>query len=1395
MLDVYAGAVVGDSDRRGRRLTVLAAASLLALLVPAVALGAPRDFDDPASNDASQQFQLNGGHVQREDTPNDPEYDRSEPDDEDAGSVTGTSSLFEERFDLFGFPSQLTEDTAKYREGPHALQPMVSGFNAAGAWKLSRGRSDVAVAILDTGIEWDNGGLRRKIALNAGELPTPASEPELDPLEPGEDCSTYTAEDDANGDGSFNVVDFACDQRVDPNAGADGVEDRVDGQDLIAAFGGDGSDDDDNGFVDDVAGWDFFDNDNDPHDASSYFAAANHGTGRAEEVAEQADDGESALGVCPDCQVMPVRIWDVFVSDGNTFGMGILYATDNGAEVIEGANGSLYHSAFTESASQYAYEQGVVQTYSGDDLNTANHNYPANYNHTMLIQGTVPDTIGLGLDFGEQAKSFLQGLPGGISLGTQIPVTTYFRNANTSQFGGHSSLSMEGATGSENTGKAAGAAALVISAAREERVELRPDETRVLLEQTAEDITGGPTGVLGNVAGVGLPDPAHDGWDLHFGWGRANVGRAVAVAKQRAGERIPPEASLGSPEGPDWYAPLTGETVEIKGLARARFAEGGSFDWRLEWAPGLDPEPGSFQEASRGSSDGSVTDFGEIDLDQVRAALASYVVPPDSGGPTFAPGGPHPYQQRFTVRLTVDGEGVETPGIDRKVLNAFEDETLRSGYPKRLGTGGEAPIRYADLNGDNVEELLVPLEDGTLHAYERDGSELAGWPVETGTQLQAEGHGGAPGFASVDEPPREPLRGAVVGDLDDDGRPEVISAAGTHVYAWNADGTLVDGFPFEINLSNCAPSEQSQPLEHPKCGFLATPAMAHMDGRDEPPSIVAPALDGRLYVVDGQGRSRPGFPVRLSDPAIPEGERMVAESINNPAIGDLDGDGSDDVVVATNESYGANPPGADSVAGLLSQAFADLLANAAGGSSRVYAVSGADGEFLDGWPIELNGGIQNTLPLIGPGHDAAIATLRGELSIVVSTTGGALSVYGSDGSQLRAMQQDVPGLGSNQTDVSGVLAQLNLFESAAVGDVLGQGDPAVVKYGVTISQAANLLLTGQNFPYNHLIGAYDGVTGAALPNFPTVTDDYQFLSSSTIAKVDPDGLTNQVLAGTGLGLMHAYDGATGLDVRGFPKQTGGWLFAPAGLSDDKRLAGITREGFLFEWESEAPRCQSEWPTFRHDQQSTGNYDADGTPPGAVERLRVRALGGGRYRIRFVSPGDDRLCGTPDGYRLRLGGEALDVDLGSPMPAGRVLTAEIRLPRNAPGSLLAVQAVDEVRNLGFPQERAVPAQDDNEDPGDDGPGDDGPGNDGRPGGDDPRDDGPRGDGGPPGDAGTDGGDSAGEGETDPGSADDAGTTASGGSLPFTGLALGAMVVFALALIGGGGLIRRRVRADR
>src|SRR5207244_5065473 len=192
------------------------------------------------------------------------------------------------------------------------------------------------------------------------------------------------------------------------------------------------------------------------------------------------------------------------------------------------------------------------------------------------------------------------------------------------------------------------------------------------------------------------------------------------------------------------------------------------------------------------------------DLEAVRRALATYVVPPDSGGPTFAPGKPNPYQKQFSVQLEVSGQGIPLTGIDRRVFETFTDPTLLPGYPKRLGSGGESPVRYAALKGDNAQALIVPTEDGAVHAYKPDGSELRGWPVHTQTEQAALGHSGSPGLAVLGLP-GEPPRGPLIADLAANGSSDVIVVAGIHLYAWQGNGQLVPGFPVSSNPAFCGP--------------------------------------------------------------------------------------------------------------------------------------------------------------------------------------------------------------------------------------------------------------------------------------------------------------------------------------------------------------------------------------------------------------------------------------------------------------------------------------------------------------------------------------------------------------------------------------------------------------
>jgi len=130
------------------------------------------------------------------------------------------------------------------------------------AWMTTTGRPDVSIAVLDSGIKWNDGGamndLRLKIRINRGELPLPSHDLATAVSNPGRnDCSQFVSAYDANGDGVFNVDDYACDSRVATVLHGSGLRKGPAGvltpEDLTIAFS-DGVDGDGNGFVDDVAG-------------------------------------------------------------------------------------------------------------------------------------------------------------------------------------------------------------------------------------------------------------------------------------------------------------------------------------------------------------------------------------------------------------------------------------------------------------------------------------------------------------------------------------------------------------------------------------------------------------------------------------------------------------------------------------------------------------------------------------------------------------------------------------------------------------------------------------------------------------------------------------------------------------------------------------------------------------------------------------------------------------------------------------------------------------------------------------------------------------------------------------------------------------------------------------
>ncbi|MBT3982216.1 MAG: S8 family serine peptidase [Bacteriovoracaceae bacterium] len=90
---------------------------------------------------------------------------------------------------------------------------------------------------------------------------------------------------------------------------------------------GNGIDDDKNGYIDDVVGWDFMDNDNDPSDVQG------HGTHCAGIIGADAMKGGLSMGIAPAAKIMPIRLLanKTLLADA---ALAIKYAVDNGAKVL-----------------------------------------------------------------------------------------------------------------------------------------------------------------------------------------------------------------------------------------------------------------------------------------------------------------------------------------------------------------------------------------------------------------------------------------------------------------------------------------------------------------------------------------------------------------------------------------------------------------------------------------------------------------------------------------------------------------------------------------------------------------------------------------------------------------------------------------------------------------------------------------------------------------------------------------------------------------------------------------------------------------------------------------------------------------------------------------------------
>jgi len=278
-----------------------------------------------------------------------------------------------------------------------------------------------------------------------------------------------------------------------------------------------GIDDDGNGYVDDVYGWDFANGDNDPQDDYG------HGTHVGGIAAAATDNGVGIAGVAFNSRIMAVK-----VGDGSTgkaryshIANGIIYAADNGAKVINLSLGGYAYSSYLESAVNHAWNAGCVLVGAVGNNNLSDPFYPAAYDNVIGVSAT--DQNDVKASWSNYGAHVAVAAPG-VSI-----YSTYWNGSST--YANMSGTSM-------SAPHVAGLAALLFAqdGGRSNAV------VRSLIESTADD--------LGDA-----------GWDQYYGYGRINaykaLGRTSAVIEPATGGSLsadhghltldfPPEAVTNS---------------------------------------------------------------------------------------------------------------------------------------------------------------------------------------------------------------------------------------------------------------------------------------------------------------------------------------------------------------------------------------------------------------------------------------------------------------------------------------------------------------------------------------------------------------------------------------------------------------------------------------------------------------------------------------------------------------------------------------------------------------------------------------------------------------------------------------------------------------------------------
>jgi len=721
-------------------------------------------------------------------------------------------------------------------------------------------------------------------------------------------------------------------------------------------------DDDDNGYIDDVSGWNFEDDSNDVIPESGWYGVEGHGTNVSGVIAGVGNNGIGVSGVNWQSSIMALRL-SIYMTSAEV-AEALEYVAANGAHV---ANMSFGADEFgpdgdpaVKAAIDNAFAHGVLLVASAGNDDTTRPHYPAAYYNVMAVSSTNGEDIKTGhSSFGHWVDI--------AAPGTDIVTTDlndeYIATAGTSFSGPY----------------VAAVGALILA----HKPELTHIDVRAILENTTDPVYYGDL------------DPEYG----YVGTGRVNAYTALLESDRRhpLGEIVEPRPQQTfTSDGND--IPLTlfvhGDSYQLE------YRSFGQDQWSLlnDGSSPIDPNgfvhlmftnsgAGAFELRLNVTTDGEVhTDRKTFGI-ELGTEMAPWPMPEIPEDPEELPdemylGSP--------LCLDVDGDGrneiVEASYtmIDdyyEGTVNIWKDDgTALDGWPAALGEDTwtsmvASGLAVGDIDGDGDYEIVV-VDDYSVMAtalHAESGKTVDGeWPIDVGDYW----------YAYI-------IGSPVLADLDGDGDSEIIighnaeSADTDGLFAVQGDGTFLWQRRYITGGTiSVADFDDDGDVEIALCGY-------------------GPGIT-RVYtfILDHNGQQI---------------KRWRGGSAKGTAIADLDADGEPELVFCTEDSVMAvhidgstlwtakvrgpfGDEGAMSVGDIDSDGFSEVYVNSyveedGFAYSLVYAFDHEGNELTDaGFPKTLMGDPWDCSPLIGDVDG------DGQKELVVGSAAAPLMAWEADGS-------------------------------------------------------------------------------------------------------------------------------------------------------------------------------------------------------------------------------------------------------------------------------------------------------------------------------------------------------------------------------------------------------------